>query len=44
MLLEEGQRAPAFSLPDQNNEVVSLADFAGRWVVFWWYPVASSPG
>ena len=43
-MLTIGQRAPAFTLRDQNNEVVELADFAGGWVLLWWYPKASTPG
>ena len=43
-MLEVGDAAPAFSLPDQDGNPVSLADFAGRWVVLWWYPKAATPG
>jgi peroxiredoxin Q/BCP len=42
--VEEGATAPAFTLPDQDGNQVSMGDFAGRWVVFWWYPAASTPG
>jgi len=41
---EEGAPAPAFTLPDQDGNQVSLENFAGHWVVFWWYPAASTPG
>jgi peroxiredoxin Q/BCP len=41
---EEGAPAPAFTLPDQDGNQVSLGDFTGQWVVFWWYPAASTPG
>jgi peroxiredoxin Q/BCP len=43
-MLELGSPAPAFSVPDQDGQTVSLADLAGRWVVLWWYPKASTPG
>ena len=43
-MLEAGTAAPAFSVSDQNGRTVSLADFAGKWVVMWWYPKASTPG
>lgn len=43
-MVNEGDTAPPFSLPDQDGNVVSLADLAGRWVVLWWYPKASTPG
>jgi len=39
-----GEQAPQFTLPDQDGNEVSLADYAGRWVVLWWYPKASTPG
>ncbi|TMK88421.1 MAG: redoxin domain-containing protein [Actinobacteria bacterium] len=44
MAANEGDKAPAFTLPDQDENQVSLADLAGRWVVLWWYPAASTPG
>ncbi|MCC7014636.1 MAG: redoxin domain-containing protein [Planctomycetes bacterium] len=43
-LLEVGARAPAFELADHLGRRVRLADFAGRWVVLWFYPKASTPG
>lgn len=43
-MLTEGTRAPSFTVPDQDGQPVSLEDFAGRWVVLWWYPMASTPG
>ncbi len=43
-MLTPGQPAPAFTLPDQNNEVVDLADLIGGWVLLWWYPKAATPG
>jgi peroxiredoxin Q/BCP len=41
---QPGQAAPAFSLPDQNNKVHTLADYAGRWVVLYFYPKDDTPG
>jgi peroxiredoxin Q/BCP len=43
-VLTEGDAAPPFTLPDQDGNPVSLRDLAGRWVVFWWYVAASTPG
>lgn len=43
-MLEPGTKAPAFMLPDQSGQTVSLDDLAGRWVAMWWYPKASTPG
>jgi peroxiredoxin Q/BCP len=43
-MLAVGSDAPAFSAKDQDGNDVSLASFAGKWVVMWWYPKASTPG
>jgi peroxiredoxin Q/BCP len=42
--LEAGQTAPTFSLPDQNGYSVSLSDYAGKKVILYFYPAASTPG
>ena len=42
--LEEGQTAPAFELLDQDGKKVSLKDFAGKKVILYFYPAASTPG
>ncbi|GAA5034186.1 thioredoxin-dependent thiol peroxidase [Terrabacter aeriphilus] len=42
--LEPGQQAPGFSLTDDSGETVSLADFAGRKVIVYFYPAAMTPG
>jgi peroxiredoxin Q/BCP len=38
--LEIGGEAPAFSLPNQDGKEISLADFAGRNVLIWFFPRA----
>lgn len=38
------QKAPNFSLPDQDGVVHSLADFAGSWLIFYFYPKDDTPG
>ena len=43
-MLNEGDRAPSFALPDQDGNVVKLEDQLGQWVVLWWYPKASTRG
>lgn len=43
-MVNEGDKAPSFSLPDQDGTIVSLDDLQGKWVVLWWYPKASTPG
>jgi thioredoxin-dependent peroxiredoxin len=44
MALEEGKAPPAFSLPDAHGRAVSLADFAGRDVIVYFYPKDDTPG
>ena len=42
--LLSGDTAPGFSLPAADGSTVSLADFAGKSVVVYFYPAASTPG
>jgi peroxiredoxin len=42
-MIEAGSKAPDFSLPDQDGNQVSLADFAGRKLVLAFYPLDFSP-
>jgi thioredoxin-dependent peroxiredoxin len=42
--LAEGAKAPAFRLPRDGGELVSLADYAGRRLVLFFYPRADTPG
>lgn len=39
-----GGPAPEFTLPDQDDTPVSLADLAGQWVVLYFYPRDDTPG
>ena len=43
-MLEAGTKAPAFTLPDQDGNPVSLSDFAGKRVVLYFYPKDNTPG
>ncbi len=43
-MLAPGTAAPAFTLPDQDANPVSLSDFRDRWLVLWWFPKASTSG
>ena len=43
-MLEVGMKAPAFTLPDKDGNLVSLADFAGKTVVLYFYPRDNTPG
>jgi peroxiredoxin Q/BCP len=42
--MKEGRKAPAFKLPDQDGNKVSLSEFAGETVVLYFYPKADTPG
>lgn len=42
--LKEGDLAPAFTANNQNGESVSLADFAGKKVILYFYPKDNTPG
>lgn len=42
--LQVGDRSPSFALPDAEGTLVSLADYAGRRVVVYFYPAALTPG
>jgi thioredoxin-dependent peroxiredoxin len=43
-LMNINDKAPEFTLPDQNGEPVSLKDFRGKTVVLFFYPKADTPG
>ena len=42
--MDINDKAPEFTLPDQNGDPVSLKDFRGKWVVLYFYPRADTPG
>ena len=42
--LKEGQKAPGFSAKDQDGHTVTLAQFAGKKVVLYFYPKDDTPG
>ena len=42
--LEQGAKAPAFTLNDQAGAKVSLKDFLGQRVVVYFYPADDTPG
>lgn len=43
-MLEVGTKAPEFTLPDQDDNPVSLSDFLGKKVVLYFYPRDNTPG
>jgi peroxiredoxin Q/BCP len=42
--LKEGDLAPTFTANNQNGELVSLSDFAGKKVILYFYPKDNTPG
>jgi peroxiredoxin Q/BCP len=44
MSLDVGSAAPDFTLVNQDEAEVSLADFRGQWVVLYFYPRDDTPG
>lgn len=43
-MLQAGDKAPQFTLQDQNDESVSLSSFEGKKVLVYFYPKAMTPG
>ena len=43
-MLKEGQKAPVFTLDDDQGKKVSLSDFEGKEVVLYFYPKDMTPG
>ena len=43
-LLQAGQLAPDFTLPDQNGTPVTLSDYNGRKRIVYFYPRDNTPG
>ena len=43
-MLQKGDLAPDFDLPDHLGNRVRLVDLRGKRVVLWFYPKADTPG
>lgn len=43
-MLEVGAKAPVFTLPDQNGNLVALSDFLGKKVILYFYSKDNTPG
>ncbi|MDL2210696.1 peroxiredoxin [Desulfovibrio sp. OttesenSCG-928-O18] len=43
-MIEIGKAFPEFSLPDQDDKVHKLADYAGKWLVVYFYPRDNTAG
>jgi peroxiredoxin Q/BCP len=42
--MEVNDKAPEFTLPDQDGETISLKNYRGKYVVLYFYPRADTPG
>ena len=43
-MLENGIKAPDFTLPDKDGNMITLSDFAGKKVILYFYPKDNTPG
>lgn len=43
-MLSPGNPFPNFSLPNQDGKTTKLSDFAGQWLVVYFYPKDDTPG
>lgn len=43
-MVKVGDKAPDFTVTDHTGKEVSLGDYAGKTVVLWFYPRASTGG
>jgi thioredoxin-dependent peroxiredoxin len=43
-MMQAGNRFPDFALPNQDGKVTKLSDFAGQWLVVYFYPKDDTPG
>jgi peroxiredoxin Q/BCP len=43
-MLQIGDQAPAFCLPNQDEEEVCLRDLQGSWIILYFYPKDNTPG
>ena len=43
-MLNDGEKAPAFTLENAEGKTVSLSDFSGKTVVVYFYPKDNTPG
>ncbi len=43
-MLQAGHNFPNFALPNQDGKTLKLSDFAGKWLVVYFYPKDDTPG
>lgn len=44
MKLKAGDKAPDFSLPDQEGRLHNISGYSGRWLLLYFYPRDNTPG
>ena len=44
VVMKVNDKAPEFTLPDENGKDLSLKDLRGKTVILFFYPRASTPG
>jgi peroxiredoxin Q/BCP len=42
--LSQDSLAPDLNIPNQNGEIIKLSDFAGKWLIIYFYPKDNTPG
>jgi len=43
-MLSAGNKFPDFTLPNQDGKATKLSDYAGQWLVIYFYPKDDTPG
>lgn len=43
-MLKVGRKAPAFKLADQDGKIHTLKEYAGKWLLIYFYPKDDTPG
>ena len=43
-MLEKGIKAPDFTLPDKDGNLISISDFLGKKIILYFYPKDNTPG
>ena len=43
-MLKVGKKAPLFKLADQDGKIHTLKDYAGKWILIYFYPKDDTPG
>lgn len=44
MTIPPPYKAPSFTLPDEHGTIHALNDYAGKWVILYFYPKDDTPG